>query len=196
MGAELAQTGTPATPSRPLRWLHNLFIAALLSLLLIDGLPCTHEGHRRVKNFLDPVVDSLGLWQGNWKLFAPDPDHMNTWVEAKVTLSDGSVFRWTTPDWQKRSLFEKFIQGRHPKFWDAFRLDKRKAIWPYVTAYAASLAPRPSPDVKPQKVELIRHWWDVPPPSEIDAVMAEYGSAVPPRDSFEKTHSFYSKVLK
>lgn len=201
MSGSLAQSGT-APPerrtgaSRWLRALHNLFIFALLFVLLIDGLPTTHKGHERVKTFLDPVVDGLGLWQGNWKLFAPDPDHMNTWVEARVTYGDGSQWSWTTPDWQKRNLWEKFIQGRHPKFSDAFRLDKRKGIWPYIVDYVVRIAPKPTSGARPTRVELLRHWWDVPPPAEIDAVMEKYGTPVPARSQFEKEHSFYTKVIR
>jgi len=196
MSAPLAQAGTVTAPSRTLRTLHNLFIFALLFLLLVDALPCTHDGHKRVKDFIDPVVDRLGLWQGNWRLFAPDPDHMNTWVEAKVTFSDGSIWRWETPDWRKRGHLEKFVQGRHPKFWDAFRLDKRKGVWPHVADYAARIAPPHANGAKPRKVELIRHWWDVPPPAEIDAVVKKYGQSPPPRDQYPNQHSFYSKVIR
>ncbi len=201
MSATLARSDKQAAMWRavrarlPLRALHNLFIAGLLFLLLQDGLPCTHTGHRRIKDFLDPVVDKLGLWQGNWRLFAPDPDHMNTWVEAKVTFSDGGVWAWKTPDWRRRGHLEKFIQGRHPKFWDAFRLDNRRSVWPYIADYAARIAPRPSPGARPRTVELIRHWWDVPPPDEIAAVVREYGQAPPPRDKFPKHHSFYTREL-
>lgn len=193
MSAPLAQSDTTAAPNRLVRGLHNLFIAALLFLLLQDGLPCTHAGHQRIKDFLDPVVDTLGLWQGNWRLFAPDPDHMNTWVEAKVTFNDGSTWTWATPDWRKRDHLTKFIQGRHPKFWDAFRLDKRKGMWPFVSKYAARIAPRPSADARPVKVELIRHWWDVPPPNQIDEVVKKYGDSTPPREKFPNKHLFHTQ---
>ncbi len=203
MSAPLAQSDTAKAPlkreksaGRTRRRLHNLFIALLLFLLLEDGLPTTHDGHQRVKDFLDPVVDTLGLWQGNWRLFAPDPDHMNTWVEAKVTYSDNTEWAWKTPNWRERSYYEKFIQGRHPKFWDAFRLDKRKGIWPFVADYAARIAPTPASGARPIKVELLRHWWDVPPPNKIAEVVKEFGESPPPRDKFPNTHSFYTKVIR
>ena len=173
----------------------NLFIAVLLLLLLVDGLPATHYGHRRLKTILSPVVSRLGLWQWNWRLFAPNPDHINTWIEAKVTFSDQSVWTWKTPDWQTRELPEKFIQGKLPKFWDLARMDDYKQIWPYLADYAVRLAPRPSNKVTPLKVELSRHWWDIPPPGEIQTVVKQYGQSIPPREKFPNEYPFYLKVL-
>lgn len=162
--------------------------------MLLDGLPCALASHRRVKDFFDPFLDKAGLWQGNWQLFAPDPDHMNTWLEVVVTFTDGSKWTLKSPEWQNRSEYEKFIQGRHPKFWDAFRLDRRKAIWPFVADYAVNIAPRPKSGAKAKSVELIRHWWEVPTPAKRAEELAKYGGTLPPpRDQFPSSHSYYTK---
>ena len=192
-----AQSGTaePARSPGVFRVVHNLFIAALVFFLLLDGLPCGHDYHRRVKDYFSPFLRQVGLIQGSWKLFAPNPDHLNTWVEAKVTFSDESTWSWSTPNWPERSHFEKFIQGRHPKFWDAFRLDDRKAVHRYVADYAVRIAPAPSAGVKPTKVELVRHWWEVPAPKDRQAAAEKYGSLPPPREEFTNEYVYYTRSL-
>jgi hypothetical protein len=49
----------------------NVFIVCFVTLGLIDATPVTSPPHARLKSAVDPLLDKTGLWQGDWRLFAP-----------------------------------------------------------------------------------------------------------------------------
>lgn len=194
-------TGPSRTWHRPAREsmsrvLHNVAIAALVAVLILDALPADSAGHKKIKALVDPVLDVTGLWQGSWRLFAPNVDHINTYVTATVHYSDGTTWKWTSTAWSGRSLLQKAQQGRHPKFNDHFRLDKHKRVWPYLSRWVARQAPERGGDVRKLKVELHRHWWEVPPPSKLADERKQFSRIPPPREEFKKSFLYHTETLK
>jgi hypothetical protein len=188
-----------APPARGQRrwpgWIKSGLAAAFMAVALLDGFPALRESHKRAIHHLRPVLNNLGLYQGDWQLFAPDPDQINTWVEARVVRSDGSTWTWTTPDWLRRSQLEKLMEGRHQKLADAFRLDIRQALRPHLCDYVARLTPPTPSGARPVRVELTRHWWDLPEPGRHAAEKARYGRLPPYREQFPNKYLYYSRVV-
>jgi hypothetical protein len=174
----------------------NVALLGLLALLIIDGSPATSRAHQRLKSLLEPSIERAGLAQGSWKLFGPDIDHVNTWVEAIVTYSDGHVWRWRTPDWQRLGWFERLRSGRDSKYADYFRMDQYSTVWPSLSRHVLSLAPANAPSVKAAKIELIRHWWQVPSPEQLAQVSRDFSAVPPPQAEFKQRFSFYTQELR
>jgi hypothetical protein len=172
------------------RPLVDVFVLVLLALMLATGLPEWIPGVRTAQRWVDPLADVTGVQQSNWQLFAPEPDSMNTWVEAVVTYSDGSTRTIASPDWQRRTLLEKFVQGRWPKILDYVRRDDWKGLWEPYALWVARTAPPPD-GARPVEVKLIRHWWNVPAPSQLAADHARFGAVIPAREDFPRKFTFY-----
>lgn len=177
------------------RRLLDLAIAGLVVTMLIDGLPDYVPGIPTLSRWLDPVVDVTGLEQTSWKLFAPDPDHVNSYVEAIVTYDDGSTSTWSTPSWRNRTLLQKLMHARWHKAADNVRLDSWRRAWPAFAAYAARQARPPAPGLRPVSVELVRHWWVVPPPQRRSAALRRFGELPPRREDFPGSKSYYDRPL-
>jgi hypothetical protein len=187
---------TRAKVVRSLKRLRNAALLAVLAVLIIDGSPATSRAHQRLKGLLEPTIERAGLAQGSWKLFGPDIDHVNTWVEAIVTYSDGHVWRWRTPDWQRLGWFERLRRGRESKFADYFRMDQYSSVWPSLSRHVLTLAPPTASTVRATKIELVRHWWQVPAPDQLGQEARGFSSVPPPQREFTQQFSFYTQELR
>jgi hypothetical protein len=190
------------TPDRIARLLSRLgrpcgsaIVAAAMLIALLDAIPAERASHVRWKAVSSPYLISAGLYQGDFRLFAPEPDTLNTWVGARVTFADGSTFTWSTPDWQNLSRFQRFVRGRDPKFWDSLRFDANRAVWPHVAAYAARIAPRPVGGARPTRVDLIRRWWEVPAFDQLAEAKRRYGRLPPRQDQFPNQVVYHSQAV-
>lgn len=92
----------------------NTFIAVVLAMLVIDALPQSPLG---LQLAIRPLLTRLGIHQGYWTLFAPDPDRMNTRLRAEITYRDGERATWVMPDWRKVSAWEMFVTHRRRAWW-------------------------------------------------------------------------------
>jgi len=150
----------------------NVTIVTFLSVLLIDALPSTCTAHQRLKNTIDPALDATGLWQESWRLFAPEPDSVNSRISARLEYSDGTELLWQSPDWQNTSAWQRFTQFRRMEYFDSLRLDNSRAAWaPFANYLAETLRPEHSQNAQPVHIELHRHWVNIPAPSETEALM-------------------------
>ena len=57
------------------RYFLNAFIALVVAVIAIDTLP---QSPGAIRRGLTPVLTRLGVNQGYWDLFAPEPDRANT----------------------------------------------------------------------------------------------------------------------
>ncbi|GBF81410.1 hypothetical protein [Aphanothece sacrum] len=149
------------------RFVLNTFIAFILFLILIDGLPETSLLHGRLKQMIDPIVDAMGIWQGSWQLFAPNVDKINSRIIAKITFSDLTQGKWSSPDWTQMSIWERFIKFRYMEYYDGVRLQTYQKTWPHLAEYLAKNIVSPNnPEAKPIKIFLIQEWVNIPPPND------------------------------
>lgn len=174
----------------------NIAIFVFTLFLVMDGLPSGWAGHDRINGkIIDPIVYPLGLAQGSWTLFAPNPDHINAYVEGLVTYSDGSTHQWKTQDYSGQSLLFRIIKARHAKVHDYMRMDTHKAMWPSLADWVVRNAPDKE-GVRKTKVELKRHWWQVAKPADLEKDKKKYKSYPPHRDEFPNHYTYYTKRLK
>ena len=154
----------PRPPSALKRRLTSLGLAAWLLLLLVDTLPRTSLFHQRLKNWVDPVLDVTGLWQGTWQLFAPEADKIDIRVTAEISYADGSTRAWESPDWREMSRWQKFANFRSMEYFDAVRRNENSPAWASLADYLARTVPAADgSSARPTKVILSRHWSLVPP---------------------------------
>ena len=68
----------------------HVFVALILFILGTSATPTLHPIQDVVREWLDPFVDGVGLWQGQWALFGPDADKINVAVVGLVEFADGA----------------------------------------------------------------------------------------------------------
>ncbi len=171
------------------RW-RDVAVAAALAVVLVDALPTWLPGIRPLDRAVGAVVRPLGLWQGNWRLFAPNPDRLNAWVEARVSWSSGDITTWESPDWQARSFLERYTTGRWHKMIEAVRTDERPMLHDHLARWVAANTAPPADGATPLRVELVRHWWMVPAPGRIAEARERWGRLPPPRDEYPKSATY------
>jgi hypothetical protein len=96
------------------RYLLNACIALIVAVITLDTLPQSPGALRRK---LTPILARLGINQGPWELFAPDPDRINSRLSAEITYHDGEKRTWHGPDWSTVSIWEKWVGHRRLE-WD------------------------------------------------------------------------------
>lgn len=146
-----------------------LIIIPMMIVWLVDALPCYTLLHGKLKNRLDPLLDKTGLWQGDWQLFAPVPDHINTRLSVHIDYEDEPSVSWYQPDWSSMSGPQKSLWFRRMAFLDAIRLDRNSSAWKsFCCAIVRQVG---SENADPRKVTLIvreqvipapdKFWWNV-----------------------------------
>jgi len=92
-------------------------VLTFLVAIAIDTLPSTWFPNSPFKKKFNTVLRYLGVWQGDWRLFAPNPRLKNTWIEAEVNdrLQHESV--WRSPAWEQASVWYKFYGARHLNYY-------------------------------------------------------------------------------
>jgi hypothetical protein len=144
----------------------NVFIVCFLTAILIDGLPTTSLFHGRLKAFIDPALDKVGLWQQSWQLFAPSVEKVNASLSATFTHEDGRTSTWESVDWSRKSLLRRFFGHREMEFFDAVKNDSNASAWPDLLRYVAT---HEIEDRGPlTHVVLTRHWNETPAPAPGD----------------------------
>jgi hypothetical protein len=91
----------------------NAFIAVALALMLIDSLPGSPQA---LQLAIQPVVRRMGIAQGPWSMFAPEPDRLNLRMRAEITYRDGKTAEWRSPDWRSQPLAQRWREHRHQEF--------------------------------------------------------------------------------
>ncbi len=143
----------------------NAFQALLLFVLATSALPTLHTAQDKLREMLDPLVDAVGLWQGQWELFAPEPDKVNVRVVAIVEFADGVTGGWRSPNWQEMSAAARFRHFRLSEFVDGIRLDNNSGAWHAFARWVAREVEHPEGgDAAPVHVTLWRYWVIIPEP--------------------------------
>jgi len=142
----------------------NGFIAVVLAVVAIDTLPQSPTAlHER----LTPWLLRLGVNQGMWNLFAPEPDRVNTRLTADVTYRDGEKREWRGPSWNEVSIWQKWAGHRHVEWFDHGILPNNAPAWEPWCRHIARQARPELPDAdKGAEVRLLYHEAEVPPASE------------------------------
>lgn len=171
------------------RYAVNAFIACIIILFTIDGMPGLLRSHALLQEKIDPVLKVTGLWQGPWNLFAPEPDKENIRVSAEVLYPDGSVFRWRSPDWKDQSRWHRFRNFRKQEYYDNARRDVNQSAWPALARHVLQLANQQhGSEFPPAQISLTRHWWTIPDPKEKFVRIARINE---PMESYQFYHQAF-----
>lgn len=107
----------------------NAFLAVILVFVTIDVLPQQPPALHRV---ISPLLIRLGISQGPWNLFAPEPDRTNARLSAEITYRDGEQRTWHGPDWSTASPWQKWAGHRHREWYDHipnYKHDRLSEAW-------------------------------------------------------------------
>lgn len=149
------------------RTLVNAFLAVFLAVLAIDAFHPAGEAHQALKDTLDPALVVTGLWQGPWRLYAPDVDKDNLRLKADLVFADQATATWTSPDWPQVSALGKFVRARHMNYLNAILLADRQLEWNDLCAYLARTVPHPQgKPVEVVQITLSLRGATIPPPGD------------------------------
>jgi hypothetical protein len=71
----------------------------------------------------------LGLQQGAWTLFAPEPDRINSRLRVEITYRDGRQIVWTSPDWRGEPAYRRWLSHRRFEWLDHLIPQGRPSVW-------------------------------------------------------------------
>lgn len=146
------------------RWCLNAFIGAIVVVVVIDTLPQTPPALHRA---IEPTLIRLGINQGPWNLFGPDPDGTNMRLRAEITYRDGERREWEAPDWAAASPWKKWVGHRHFEWHDHIVNQKHaRVLEPWCRHIARAARPDfPNAD-QGAEVRIICQEASVPPADE------------------------------
>jgi hypothetical protein len=99
--------------AQPQRWAVRILAGALTLSIAVETMPGEFWGAATLKRYSNFITNRIGVWQGEWPLFAPDPIINNSWISAELWRPDGTLANtWNSPYWAGESGFEKFRNFR------------------------------------------------------------------------------------
>lgn len=144
---------------------HTVFLV-ISFILLISGLPTFFPAQESLRNTLDDAIDGVGLWQGQWQLFAPVPDKTNCTLFAHIDFQDGSSKEWHSPDPKTFSILEKIRYFRWMEYVDGISDEDNRIAWESLANFIATTAiVSPETNAKPIRVALWQSFVEIPTPS-------------------------------
>ncbi len=100
-----------------LRLKRTLFLL-IAGVMILDVVPPEWVYWQWVKDANSRLTNSLGIWQGQWPLFAPNPVLNNGGVLAELHWDNGDKTTWESPVWGRTSPAQRFVQFRTMNFYD------------------------------------------------------------------------------
>lgn len=127
----------------------------------------------KLKTLLQPYTWPTGFWQ-SWDMFAPNPSNWEGYVSAVVFYQDGTSRAFHYPRMYDLPLGIKYFKERFRKFLE--RAQPTQFAWNYpFFARRIALEAWKDPGNPPIKVELWRHWYNVPPTVTFDEWLTSLG---------------------
>jgi len=84
--------------------------------IAIDTLPTAYAPFVPFKFEVNNRLRCFGLSQGDWPLFAPNPEITNGVVIAELVDHKKNTHSWSSIDWSQASIWEKFYRFRHMNY--------------------------------------------------------------------------------
>src|SRR5262249_19667851 len=125
------------------RYAVNAFVAVLLTGMFVDMLP---QSPAALQMAITPWLKRVGIDQGMWNLFAPEPDRINTRLRAEITYRDGEKGEGRGPDGAQMAAWNKWVGHRRLEWYDHVVLQPSAPIWESWCRYLARLERPDFPD--------------------------------------------------
>ena len=154
----------------PKRALIRGFALLAIAVIVLDTLPRNWGWLTGTKQAVSSVLNRVGLWQGEWPLFAPDPVVNNGWFTAEIRDPDGTVTRWNSPFWSEASAWDKFVGFRYIDYFNRLTLPSNFPAADDFADYLAREVGRPVASVRLYKNQVLLQMPDdgsLPPREEI-----------------------------
>ena len=176
-----APTSEDPRSAPPRLSLGRRILAVAIAIHLFSILTWAWPGNSAALTFTRRITGKYllytGLWQG-WDMFAPDPLTVNAYLEARLTMGDGSTKTWTFPRMERLGVWDKFRQERYRK-WAVDRIRPASAanLWSDTSRYIARLHAN-DPAGPPRVVVLSRHWRTLKSPASLWIPIGRENSAI------------------
>jgi hypothetical protein len=143
------------------RYAVNTLIAAVLAIVVIDTCP---QSPLALRLAMTPLAVRLGIDQGPWNLYAPDPDHVNTRLKVEITYRDGERRTWLEPAWPRLSPWDKWLNHRHIEWCESMASQGGAPAWePWCRHLARSERPEFDHADQDAEARVIYHEAAIPP---------------------------------
>ena len=162
-------TGTP-TQRKHYAVPQNLKYIAMNAFLLFHilsiscwALPLNNPLISSFRRLVRPYFIWSGVFQ-SWDMFSPDPQRVNSYLEAIVIYKDGSSTLWSFPRMELLGPGERYAKERYRKFEENLQNDQYSGLRPDTARYIARLNNQKlSP---PKTIMLVVRWSEIIPRSD------------------------------
>ncbi len=142
----------------------NLFIAWHLFAVFIWLVPSNSAIVQLCVGTVRPYMTVTAFAQ-SWSMFSPNPDHLDVYLEARITYANGQTKLWEFPRMVHFSYAKKYEEERWRKMTEVVTHTGSHQLWPAMARYAARVN-NSDPQNPPVKVELLEHSRTIPPPGQ------------------------------
>jgi hypothetical protein len=180
-------TPIPAGRRIAVRW----FMLVITAFIAVDAGPGAFPVVARAKQVVSPILTRIGLWQGEWTLFAPNPAINNAWVSAEIRDPNGELETWNSTYWAGTSGWERFRGFRYINYSNRLPTQDQAVADDYAdylarqlispTAQPLNLSPDASSNASPPTQTPAEAWKLSLFRSQLNLSLPEDGS-LPPRD--------------
>jgi hypothetical protein len=139
----------------------NTIIVVVLALMLLQAWPGVPIWLSWGPTY---VADLLGLSQGTWSMFTPDPDNENHRLGAIIEYEDGLIVEWESPYWPDQNSFERFAGHRRSEYIDAMRNSMNSGALDGLAAWLARTQRQDGGTLATKRVEIFVKHQDIPDP--------------------------------
>ncbi|MFN7731334.1 MAG: hypothetical protein ACK5OB_05500 [Pirellula sp.] len=106
-----------SNPNRWTRCLARTFALLAMIAMAIDTTPGSTKLLNGIQGPVNDALNTLGLAQGDWPLFAPNPSVRNHRLLAELRDANDHPATWSSPEWTRASIWEKFYRSRDMNFY-------------------------------------------------------------------------------
>ena len=142
----------------------NLFLLWHAFALFIWLMPSSSAIVQAFVGLVRPYMVVTAFAQ-SWSMFSPDPDHLDVYLEARITYANGKMLSWEFPRMAHLGYVKRYEEERWRKMTEVATHGGNHLLWPALARYAARVND-PDPKNPPVSVELFQHSRIIPPPGQ------------------------------
>ncbi len=120
-------------------------------------MPGAWSWFQQPKSMLSEVLKRIGLAQGEWVLFAPNPDVDNGWLSAEIINTNQQSHQWLSPIWDQHSVWNKFYRFRHMNFYNRLANSRNLSAWDEFADFLVRQYRQQNPQEIVRQVSLFRN---------------------------------------